>query len=99
MKIVNGSDVLTSFKSSTDGISSGRDALIKQLSAARESYGNWTFPSESIMLSEIEGQYKIQIIARTVAPRNDVELAILKILTFDLNDQISHLDEVFLVVR
>lgn len=99
VKIVNGSDVLAPYQSLADGILNGRDALTKQLSAARSAFGKWTFPREFILLSEIEGQYKIQISARTVAPQNDVELSILKILTFDENNQISHLDEVFLKVR
>lgn len=94
---MNGSDVLTPFKSSTDGISSGRDALIKQLSVARDLFGTWTF--SQIILSEIPGQNKIHISARTVAPQNDVELSILKILTFNADNKIVHLDEAFLKVK
>ena len=99
VKIVNGTDVLAPYQNSEGGDSDPREALLKQLIAAREAFGTWTFPNESIFLSEIPEQYKIQISARTVAKRDDVELSILKIFTFDINNKISRLDEVFLKIR
>ena len=99
IKIVNGEDVLAPYQNSESGDSDVRESLIERLTAARVMYGRWTFPNDFISLKEIPGEYKIELHARAVIQNDGSQLSILKILTFDKDDKISRLDEVFLKIR
>jgi hypothetical protein len=99
VKIVNGTDVLAPYQNSEDGDSDPREALLKQLIAARNTYGLWTFPNEFIHFEEIPRERKVNLNARTLITKTGLQFSIFKILTFDENDKISRLDEVFSEVK